>query len=307
MPSKIKVSETRTNSNCSASFSRIARRKCKRVEFYRGSDRRARRRRRLDSADRVRRRRDFESSSTEDRTARSAARSASAWKFAFRSTRSSKPSFPGFTEPPANAGRISPRSEAGEVVITGHIEPAAVAPGGKAKLVITATPNPDWHVYAYATNDPDAGRRQQADADSSCPAAGLDAIAGEGFGAADSQAGCMAACREQRISRRAGDLDDRPDRAGRFAAGRSGAQRLHGLSNVQREELPAAARRAVPRAHSGRSRPRGRQDSAGVHRGQARCRRRRQPRPFRATATWPSSRPRIRLRPARSIWRRCCR
>ena len=63
--------------------------------------------------------------------------------------------FSGFTEPPTTPGEYRPDPAQAQVVITGHIEPAAVAPGGKAKLVITATPNPEWHIYAYATQDPD--------------------------------------------------------------------------------------------------------------------------------------------------------
>lgn len=63
--------------------------------------------------------------------------------------------FAGFTAPPETPGEYRPDPAQAQVVITGHIEPAAVAPSGKAKLVITATPNPDWHIYAYATKDPD--------------------------------------------------------------------------------------------------------------------------------------------------------
>ena len=64
--------------------------------------------------------------------------------------------FAGYDKPPANVGeyRPDPKFEA-EVVLSGHIEPAAVAPGGKAKLIITAKPSPGWHVYAYSPIDPD--------------------------------------------------------------------------------------------------------------------------------------------------------
>jgi suppressor for copper-sensitivity B len=41
-----------------------------------------------------------------------------------------------------------------ELVLRGHVEPAAVSRGGKAKVVITAEPNSGWHVYAYETKDP---------------------------------------------------------------------------------------------------------------------------------------------------------
>ena len=62
----------------------------------------------------------------------------------------------GYDKPPQNLGeyRPDPKFEA-EVVLSGHIEPAAVRPGGKARLVITARPTPGWHVYAYSPIDPD--------------------------------------------------------------------------------------------------------------------------------------------------------
>jgi len=63
--------------------------------------------------------------------------------------------FSGYTDPPTTPGEYRPDPAQAQVVITGHIEPAAIAPGGKAKLVLTATPNPEWHIYAYATKDPD--------------------------------------------------------------------------------------------------------------------------------------------------------
>jgi suppressor for copper-sensitivity B len=63
--------------------------------------------------------------------------------------------FSGYTDPPASPGEYRPDPAQAQVVITGHIEPAAVAPGGKAKLILTATPIPEWHIYAYATKDPD--------------------------------------------------------------------------------------------------------------------------------------------------------
>ena len=54
-------------------------------------------------------------------------------------------------------------------------------PGGKAKLVITATPDAGWHVYAYSRIDPDKVGREQADADRAVAICGLDAIAREGI------------------------------------------------------------------------------------------------------------------------------
>src|SRR5688572_17443874 len=64
--------------------------------------------------------------------------------------------FAGYEQPPTNLGeyRPDPRFEA-EVVLSGHLEPAAVVPGGKARLVITAKPTPGWHIYAYSPIDPD--------------------------------------------------------------------------------------------------------------------------------------------------------
>jgi thiol:disulfide interchange protein len=64
--------------------------------------------------------------------------------------------FAGYDAVPTNPGeyRPDPKFEA-EVVLKGHIEPAAIAPGGQAKLVITAEPTPGWHIYAYSPVDPD--------------------------------------------------------------------------------------------------------------------------------------------------------
>jgi suppressor for copper-sensitivity B len=68
--------------------------------------------------------------------------------------------FAGYDAAPENAGeyRPDPKFEA-EVVIAGRIEPEAVAPGGKAKLIITATPTPGWHVYAYSPVDPEQANK----------------------------------------------------------------------------------------------------------------------------------------------------
>lgn len=63
--------------------------------------------------------------------------------------------FTGYTAPPATPGEYRPDPREAEVVLRGHIEPAAVTPGGKAKLVITAEPTPGHHIYAYAIVDPD--------------------------------------------------------------------------------------------------------------------------------------------------------
>ena len=62
--------------------------------------------------------------------------------------------FAGYTAVPETPGEYRPKPSEAEVTIKGHVEPAAVVPGGKAKLVITAIPNENWHVYAYEPVDP---------------------------------------------------------------------------------------------------------------------------------------------------------
>ncbi|MCA9166148.1 MAG: thioredoxin family protein [Planctomycetales bacterium] len=55
-----------------------------------------------------------------------------------------------FTSAPADgyrAGKI-------HATVRGRIEPAVVAPGDEAELVIEATPDAGWHIYAYAEKDP---------------------------------------------------------------------------------------------------------------------------------------------------------
>ncbi|HEY2415024.1 MAG TPA: cytochrome c biogenesis protein CcdA [Pirellulaceae bacterium] len=63
--------------------------------------------------------------------------------------------FAGFETSAATAGEYRPDPKDAQIVLNGHIEPAAAARGGKAKLVIAATPNPGWHIYALAQKDPD--------------------------------------------------------------------------------------------------------------------------------------------------------
>lgn len=53
--------------------------------------------------------------------------------------------FAGYDEPIQTAGLYHP--EGSNVAIRGRIEPAVVAAGGKAKLIITAKAEPKWHVY----------------------------------------------------------------------------------------------------------------------------------------------------------------
>jgi thiol:disulfide interchange protein len=62
--------------------------------------------------------------------------------------------FAGYKQKGDKAGEFRFDAKQAEVTLRGHIEPAAAAPGGKAKLVITAEPTAGWHVYAYAPKDP---------------------------------------------------------------------------------------------------------------------------------------------------------
>ena len=62
--------------------------------------------------------------------------------------------FSGYTEPSKTPGEYHPPASEAQVVLKGHIEPAAVAPGGNAKLVLTAVPLKGWHLYAYSPQDP---------------------------------------------------------------------------------------------------------------------------------------------------------
>lgn len=60
--------------------------------------------------------------------------------------------FTGFTKSAETPGEFKPNPR---VVFNGHLEPAAVAPGGKARLVLTATPAEGWHIYAHSRLDAD--------------------------------------------------------------------------------------------------------------------------------------------------------
>lgn len=58
----------------------------------------------------------------------------------------------GAASPPAGVTEFHhPRIHA---AVRGYLEPAAVEPGGHAKLVLTITPTPPYHVYALAESDP---------------------------------------------------------------------------------------------------------------------------------------------------------
>jgi suppressor for copper-sensitivity B len=54
--------------------------------------------------------------------------------------------------PPASLAEY--RGDRAHVALRGHAEPSTVAAGGKLKLVISAVPDADWHLYAYAAEDP---------------------------------------------------------------------------------------------------------------------------------------------------------
>ncbi len=56
-----------------------------------------------------------------------------------------------FTEAPAEGYRAANV----HVTIQGRIEPAGAAPGETVELVITAVPDPGWHIYAQAARDPE--------------------------------------------------------------------------------------------------------------------------------------------------------
>jgi thiol:disulfide interchange protein len=62
--------------------------------------------------------------------------------------------FAGYRQAGAAAGEFRFDPKQAEATLRGHLEPAAAAPGGKVKLVITAEPSAGWHVYAYAPTDP---------------------------------------------------------------------------------------------------------------------------------------------------------
>jgi thiol:disulfide interchange protein len=60
--------------------------------------------------------------------------------------------FAGYTAAAA-IGQYSPGPARGQVTFAGHLEPEAITAGDTVKLVITATPAPGWHFYAYSPLD----------------------------------------------------------------------------------------------------------------------------------------------------------
>ena len=63
--------------------------------------------------------------------------------------------FAGYLEPPGTPGEYRPESGSTSLLWQGHIEPKVVMPGSKARLTLTATPDEGWHIYPYATRDPE--------------------------------------------------------------------------------------------------------------------------------------------------------
>ena len=50
--------------------------------------------------------------------------------------------FAGYIDPPAKPGEYRPNPISRRLTLQGHVEPATVVPGGKARLKITAIPDP---------------------------------------------------------------------------------------------------------------------------------------------------------------------
>ncbi len=59
--------------------------------------------------------------------------------------------FDGYVEAQGTPGEYRPKTA--NLTWRGHIEPQVVAPGSKARLVLTATLDEGWHLYAYAPID----------------------------------------------------------------------------------------------------------------------------------------------------------
>ena len=61
--------------------------------------------------------------------------------------------FAGYFQSPKPTGDY--RASNSHVAIGGYVKPNIALPGTKIELVLTATPDPNWHVYSYAKRDPD--------------------------------------------------------------------------------------------------------------------------------------------------------
>jgi thiol:disulfide interchange protein len=60
--------------------------------------------------------------------------------------------------PPSAVGG-SYQARGSVVKIDGRVEPAKVRPGESARVIITVTPSPSWHVYAYSPRDDNPGSK----------------------------------------------------------------------------------------------------------------------------------------------------
>jgi suppressor for copper-sensitivity B len=69
----------------------------------------------------------------------------------------SRPAAPPRGADAADLGRFT--QEGAQASLSGYIEPATVAPGGEATLVLTLTPKPGWHAYALADVEPKKGNK----------------------------------------------------------------------------------------------------------------------------------------------------
>jgi thiol:disulfide interchange protein len=61
---------------------------------------------------------------------------------------------PSATPAAVGPGPDAYRAERSHATIRGHVEPGTAAPGGRFQLVLTAVPDPGWHIYAYEPRDP---------------------------------------------------------------------------------------------------------------------------------------------------------
>ncbi len=61
--------------------------------------------------------------------------------------------FAGYYEAATPTGEY--RAEKSHATIRGQVEPQTAAPGDTVRLILTAEPDPNWHIYAYAQRDPE--------------------------------------------------------------------------------------------------------------------------------------------------------
>ena len=164
------------------------------------------------------------------------------------------------SNPPATLDEY--RADRAHVSLRGHVEPSTVAAGGKLKLVISAVPDADWHLYAYAPAGSPVGG--QAHLDRGRRAGLVDAGRRGCFQRSHRQAGRGRSAGGSLP--RGGRYLDRPtDRAARHAAGRVCLGRDRGLPNLYGYRLRSAAGGEIHGKSDGR-RGRGRRaPPAGFH------------------------------------------